>query len=224
MSLTGSAGDACVEVRGERLVLLPERAAYWEGAATLLVADAHFGKAAAFRAAGVPVPGGTTADAVARLDGALERTGARRVVFLGDLFHARQGQVEATLDALRAWRWRRLDTEVLLVRGNHDRRSGDPPPELGIDCADPPRVEMPFELEHHPRPPVAGGYVLAGHLHPAVRLVGRGRQRERLPCFLFGREGGILPAFGDFTGAAEVSPGPGDRVFVVAGDAVVPVG
>lgn len=216
-------GDAEIVVCGERLVLLPERAAFWEGASTLLVADAHFGKAAAFRAAGLAVPAGTTADALARLDAALSRTGARRVVFLGDLFHARQGQVEATLDALRAWRWRRLDTAVLLVRGNHDRRAGDPPPELGIDCADPPLLEGPFELEHHPRAPVSGGYVLAGHLHPAVRLVGRARQRERLPCFLFRPEGAILPAFGDFTGAAEVSPGPGDRVFVVAGDAVVQV-
>lgn len=215
--------DAEVVIRGERLRLLPERAAYWEGAATLLVADAHFGKAAAFRAAGVPVPGGTTADALARLDGAVERTGARRVVFLGDLFHARQGQVEATLEALRAWRWRRPETGVLLVRGNHDRHAGDPPPELAIDCVDPPRVEGPFELEHHPRAPVAGGYVLAGHLHPAVRLQGRGRQRERLPCFLFGSRGGVLPAFGAFTGAAEVTPGPEDRVFVVAGDAVVEV-
>lgn len=215
--------DAEVVIRGERLRLLPERAAFWEGAATLLVADAHFGKAAAFRAAGVPVPGGTTADALARLDGAVERTGARRVVFLGDLFHARQGQVEATLEALRAWRWRRPETGVLLVRGNHDRHTGDPPPELGIACVDPPRVEGPFELEHHPRSPVAGGYVLAGHLHPAVRLQGRGRQRERLPCFLFGSQGGVLPAFGAFTGAAEVTPGPEDRVFVVAGDAVVEV-
>jgi metallophosphoesterase superfamily enzyme len=66
--------------------------------------------------------------------------------------------------------------------------------------------------------------VLAGHLHPAVALGGPGRQRERLPCFLFGPRRGILPAFGSFTGAATVRPTAGERVFVVAGDEVLQVG
>ncbi len=65
--------------------------------------------------------------------------------------------------------------------------------------------------------------MLAGHLHPAVSLSGPGRQRERLPCFLFGERVGILPAFGDFTGGAAVRPRPGDRVFAVAEDEVVPI-
>ena len=51
----------------------------------------------------------------------------------------------------------------------------------------------------------------------------RGRQRLKLPAFWFGPRVGVLPAFGEFTGGAVVSPRPGDRVFVVAGDQVVPV-
>ena len=65
--------------------------------------------------------------------------------------------------------------------------------------------------------------MLAGHIHPAISLAGPGRQRERLPCFLFGERIGLLPAFGDFTGGATVRPRPGDRVFGVAGDEVVPI-
>ncbi|HEX2093011.1 MAG TPA: ligase-associated DNA damage response endonuclease PdeM [Longimicrobiaceae bacterium] len=221
--MTAGSGDAVVEIRGERLLLLPERAALWEGAGTLLVADPHWGKAAAFRAGGIPVPGGTTAEGLARLEGLVERTGARRVVFLGDFLHAREGRSPATLRALAEWRSGRPGLELELVRGNHDRHAGDPPPGLGIRCVDPPRAEPPFVLAHHPGESPAG-YVLAGHLHPAVRLVGRGRQRERLPCFWFGAEGGVLPAFGPFTGAALVEPLPGDRVFVVAEQAVVEIG
>jgi DNA ligase-associated metallophosphoesterase len=211
-----------VVIAGERLVLLPERAAFWQRASTLLVADAHWGKAAAFRAGGIAVPGGTTAGGLARLSAALERTGARRLVFLGDLLHARTGRAPATLATARAWRERHAATEMLLVRGNHDRGAGDPPPELGIACVDPPLVEPPFVLAHHPEPSPEG-YVLAGHLHPGVRLAGAGRQRERLPCFWLGAGVGVLPAFGDFTGLAEVRPAPGDRVLVVAGDEVVEV-
>jgi DNA ligase-associated metallophosphoesterase len=154
------------------------------------------------------------------LDAALQRTDARRVVFLGDYLHARQGRSPGTLRALAEWKTRHPDINVLLVRGNHDRHAGDPPPELGLGCANPPVIEPPFALAHYPDP-VAGGYVLAGHLHPGVHLVGRGRQRERLPCFWFREAGAVLPAFGDFTGLATVEPDPGDRVFVVAGDQVI---
>jgi metallophosphoesterase superfamily enzyme len=70
--------------------------------------------------------------------------------------------------------------------------------------------------------PVPGRYVLAGHLHPAYRLAGR-RDAVRLPCFWFGAKVGVLPAFGDFTGARAISPAAGDRVFVVAGDRVIAV-
>lgn len=213
---------APLELRGERLVLLPERAVFRERTATLLIADPHWGKAATFRASGIPVPRGTTLDGLARLNAMLQRTGARRIIFLGDYLHARQGRSPTTLQALAEWRARHPDIELVLVRGNHDRHAGDPPPELGLACVDPPLIEPPFALTHYPDP-VAGGYVLAGHLHPGVHLVGQGRQRERLPCFWVRFTGAVLPAFGDFTGLAAVTPEPGDRVFVVAGEEVVEI-
>lgn len=214
---------ARVVVERQTLVLLPERAAFWEEQRTLLVADTHFGKAATFRAAGVPVPGGTTLSGLSRLDRAAQATAARRIVFLGDFLHAREGRVAGTLAALAKWRRSRPELDLLLVRGNHDRRAGDPPEELDVTCADAPYDEGPFTLAHHP---VEGGrrFMLAGHLHPAVRLSGRGRERARLPCFWFRGDGAVLPAFGDFTGMAEVEPGIGDRVFVIAGGDVVEVG
>jgi DNA ligase-associated metallophosphoesterase len=214
------APDLLVELAGERVRLLPERALFWERASTLLVADAHWGKAAAFRAAGVAVPGGTTSAGLDRLDRALARTGARRLVFLGDLFHAREGKAPRTLEVLRSWRRSHPGLRVTLVRGNHDRHAGDPPPELGIECCDPPCAAAPFVLLHHPAEHPAG-YALAGHVHPSVTLRGRGRQSQRLPCFHFGPRVGVLPAFGDFTGTAGVAPAPGDRVFVIAGGEVV---
>lgn len=213
-------GDLEIELCGERLVLLPERAAFRPRDGTLLVADAHFGKAASFRAFGVPVPGGTTVETLARLSAALERTGAERLVFLGDFFHARAGRTASTLDALAAWRAERSGLPILLVRGNHDRHAGDPPRELGIECANGPVVEAPYGYAHHPEPADAC-YVLAGHIHPSVTLRGMGRQKQRLACFHFGPRVGILPAFGEFTGTADVPVSAGDRVYVVAGEHVL---
>lgn len=214
--------DLETEVAGERVLLLAERALFRPRTGELLIADPHWGKAAAFRAAGVPVPGGTTTEGLERLSRALERTGAARLVILGDLFHARTSRQPATLDAVRAWRQRHAMLPVTLIRGNHDRHAGDPPGELGIDCCEAPCAAPPFLLAHHPFEP-ADGYVLAGHVHPSVTLRGVGRQRERLPCFHFGARVGVLPAFGAFTGTADVAVTPGDRVYVVAGDRVLPV-
>jgi DNA ligase-associated metallophosphoesterase len=213
---------AVVEIAGEQLVLMPERAAYWERTGTLLVADPHFGKAAAFRAAGVPVPRGTTTGSLARLDAALARAGARRIVFLGDFLHAREGREAETTRVVGEWRSRHASVDMLLVRGNHDKRAGDPGPEIDIACVDGPVVEAPFVFAHKPAESSAG-YVVCGHLHPAARLTGPGRESTRLSCFWVRPATMVLPAFGEFTGVAEIEAAREDRVWVVADGVVLPV-
>lgn len=214
--------DARIEIRGETLTLLHECAVHWEAANSLLIADTHFGKAATFRAAGIPVPHGTTLHGVRKLDALLARTQPRRVFFLGDFLHARSGRSPVTLQHLADWRAQHNDVEMLLVRGNHDRHAGDPPKELRLECVDAPLKVPPFVLAHRP---VAAreGYVIAGHLHPGAELAGGARQRVRLPCFWFREEQAVLPAFGDFTGLASISPDPAHRVFVVTGETVLEV-
>jgi DNA ligase-associated metallophosphoesterase len=207
-------------VAGERVALLPERALFWVRERTLVIADPHFGKAAAFRALGVPVPEQTTRDNLARLDAALDRTGARGLVVLGDFLHAKRGRSAELFATLGAWRGQRASLPILLVRGNHDDRAGDPPDAWGIDCREEPVDCPPFVWRHEPAPSDRG-YVLAGHVHPAVNLWGAGGLSATLPCFYFGREQGLLPAFGDFTGTATVRPRAGEQVFVVADGAVL---
>jgi uncharacterized protein len=213
---------AHLELAGEPAVLYPERAVHLPQQDTLLVADVHWGKAAAFRADRVPVPRGTTTDDLERLDALLEVTKARTLIVLGDLLHARSSLAPETLLAIEAWRARHQALAITLVRGNHDAHAGDPPPSLGIACVDAPHAVGPFRLYHHPTDDPTG-YALAGHVHPAVRLAGRGRQRLVLPCFAFGATSGVLPAFGSFTGAAVVEPPPGARCFVIADGAVMAV-
>jgi DNA ligase-associated metallophosphoesterase len=216
--------DILLDLAGEQLRLLPERAVFWPSACALVVADLHWGKAAAFRSAGIPIPGGATRRDLDRLDAAIARTGARRLIVLGDLFHARAGRVATrTLADLRRWRGERDALEIQLVRGNHDRHAGDPPADLRVNCLDAPAFMPPFVLRHEPLAAEAG-YTLAGHVHPGIVLAGRGLFRERLPCFVVGERLAVLPAFGSFTGLGMVTPEEGERVFVVADDEVVEVG
>lgn len=220
--MSGNEGDQEVVIADQRLTLLPERAVFWESQSTIFIADPHFGKSATFRASGIPVPAGTTADAVGRLRSIVGRMKARRVVFLGDFLHAREGRSRQLLDELLRWRESCRDLQLLLVRGNHDRHAGDPPSELGVECVNAPYELAPFVLTHHPKQ-FENGYGVAGHVHPAVRLSGRGRQHLRLPCFLFGVRSAVLPAFGDFTGLADIEPAAGDRIFAVAEEGVIRV-
>jgi DNA ligase-associated metallophosphoesterase len=216
--------DILLDLAGEQLRLLPERAVFWPSACALVVADLHWGKAAAFRSAGIPIPGGATRRDLDRLDAAIARTGARRLIVLGDLFHARAGRVASrTLADLRRWRGERDALEIQLVRGNHDRHAGDPPADLRVNCLDAPAFMPPFVLRHEPLA-AETGYTLAGHVHPGIVLAGRGLFRERLPCFVVGERMAVLPAFGSFTGLGMVTPEEGERVFVVADDEVVEVG
>ncbi len=216
-------GMCRVSVLSEELLLLPDRAVWWPGRGTLLIADPHLGKAAALRAARLPLPGGTTTTDLERLSALLAQTGAGRLVVLGDLLHAREGRAPRTMEAVERWRKRHPELDIILVRGNHDGRAGDPPEDWDILCADEPVRSGPLLLRHTPAEDGADGYWLAGHLHPAVLLRGPGRQTERLPCFLFGARGAVLPSFGSFTGSAVVRPGPEDRVFVAVEGTVVEV-
>jgi len=216
------AGDVRIELAGEDLVLLGERAVFWARKSTLIVADTHWGKAAAFRAARVAVPEGTTGDDLRRLGRALQRTEAKRLVVLGDLLHAKKGRAPATLAAVARWRERHGDVDMLLVRGNHDEWAGDPPEDWAIRVMEKPHVEGPFAFRHAPEP-MEESYCLGGHVHPAVVLRGNGGWSERLACFYFGRHVGLLPAFGSFTGCHTIRPRAGDRVFVVADGEVLAV-
>src|SRR5690348_13559040 len=134
------AGSIPIEFGNEQFALLPDRAVFWHARQTLLIADAHLGKAASFRAFGVPVPSGTTAKDLARLTRLLEITHAKRLVILGDLVHAKAGRQPEIESAVAAWRGSHEDVEMILIRGNHDRASGRIPANWRMT-----EVEEPFE-------------------------------------------------------------------------------
>lgn len=208
-----------IELAGARLWLLADKAIYYPAEHALLIADAHFGKAAAYRRLGQPVPHGTTDDNLQRLDAILSAYECQHLIFLGDFLHAPESHAPSTLSALQAWRERHAALNITLIRGNHDKRAGDPPPQLKIRVLPEPLLLGPFALQHEPDPH-ATHHVLAGHVHPAYRLFGKGRQRLRLPCFHMTARVSLLPAFGAFTGGMNIEKGDSSRVFVVGDGAI----
>lgn len=209
-----------VEWAGHRFALHPLGAVSWPSRGSVLITDPHFGKDAAFRSAGIPVPSGTTGRDLDRLSRILRDTAASRLIILGDFFHSAASQEPGTLEQLAAWRNARPHFDIILIRGNHDRSSGDPPPSLRIQCENEHWADAGLRFCHHP-PDETPGPAFAGHIHPAIVLRERNGDGMRLRCFLFREQTALLPAFGGFTGSHVISPRPTDRVFGIVEDTVV---
>jgi DNA ligase-associated metallophosphoesterase len=174
---------------------------------TLVVADPHFGKDASFRAAGIPVPAATTENSLRRLHDLMRQWPAREVIFLGDFFHTAHSKNTSTLTALRQWyrheREMQPDFRWHLVPGNHDQSAGPAPSELGLELHPDPWFCPPWSFTHAPTSST-NGFTLCGHLHPVVTLKKGRIESLRLPCFWLQKRAAVLPAFGEFTGGADI--------------------
>jgi DNA ligase-associated metallophosphoesterase len=211
-----------IQIEDNSWVLSPERAAFWMQEKILVVADPHFGKAAAFRAHGIPIPGGTTRDDLNRLARLILRHRPEQLIILGDLMHARRGNTPALRQKIKAWRSRFPGLPIALIQGNHDRNAGRVPEEFQIDRIRKEERIGPFLFAHEPRTS-NDLYVFAGHVHPCVRLFDIGKHRKSLPCFYFSENYAVLPAFGGFTGGQNIRPKKNDRLFLVAEDDIVEI-
>lgn len=209
------------------ILLLPGRAAFLPATATLLVADLHLGKAATFRNAGIPVPEGSAQADLLRLEALVRDTAARRLIVLGDLFHARSGCTQQVFDEFAAARARMTGTEVLLIPGNHDRAIGKIPATLGIDSCLRTHDEPPFHFVHEPATdlpePGRTCFTIAGHLHPTVVLRSPSGDRISERCFVAEEATLVLPAFGSFTGGHRMRHADGLRLWIARDDGVVDV-
>ncbi|SMQ58193.1 putative phosphoesterase [Devosia lucknowensis] len=181
---------------GHNFEPLPSGALYWRSRETLLVADLHLEKMASFARRGQMLPPYDTAMTLTRLETDLRRTGARRLVALGDSFH-RPDSAGLLTPADRM----RLDAitetvECLWLSGNHD----PVPHSIGGICL--PELELDgLFLTHEPQKGRTG--LVAGHLHPAARIAMDGRS-TRKPCFVHDSRLLILPAYGSSTGAINI--------------------
>lgn len=218
--MTSTLRPRMIDFAGQRFVLDPDRAAHWPDRQTLIVADVHFGKSALFRERGVPVPAGTTAGDLCRLDRLIDRTQPRRLLILGDCFHGQLIDVGPLLKQLQSWHRTRASLHIELVRGNHDRHAEALLASLDWtihpDSIEEEGIRFAHEPSDDPHLPT-----VCGHIHPAVSLRDFDGFGARVPCFVVDAMQLILPAFGGFTGAATMPAQPGRKFFAVAGGRVV---
>ena len=206
-----------IQIRNQEFILHPSGGAFWVQKSMLLISDVHLGKVAHFRKFGMAIPRRATQKNFILLDGIVSHFQPYSICFLGDLFHS---SLNKEWQLFENW-ISKTPAEVLLVTGNHDIIAPEKFEVLGIEIFEE-LIEDGFLFTHHPDER-EGLFNFCGHIHPAVKLKGFGRQRLRLPCFFKKEEQMILPAFGKFTGTHALQPTKRDEVFAIVDDEIVKV-
>lgn len=204
-----------IVIRNNHFTLHPSGVVFWHDEQMVMISDVHLGKVNHFRKFGSAVPFDAIFGNYQLLNGVISYFGPEKICFLGDLFHSSMNQ---EWEVFAEW-VKSLNAKIILVSGNHDIISPVRYEELGIEIKKEWLLGY-FLLTHHPtkRP---GVFNFSGHIHPAVKLRGRGRQSMRLPCFFRSEDQMVLPAFGEFTGTHTLKPGTKDKIYAIAKNEVV---
>lgn len=210
-----------IELKGERVLLDSDRALVWPARRTLVIADTHFGKDDIFRRGGIALPRGPTISDLQRVTALLARHTCTRLCILGDFVHGATKAGDSFLHAFRLWRAAHSQVQLDIVAGNHDRREAASNWQTLARWHTSALIDPPFVMAHEPAAHPQG-YVLAGHLHPVVRLRRKGGG-GRVPVFWQRPDVLVLPSFGSFTGGAGIAPTESDRVYAVGPERVLPL-
>lgn len=188
--------DPHLKLCGQDFVPHSEGALYWEAQRTLLVADLHLEKGAAFARRGSMLPPYDTRMTLWRLSKVIDYFDPLRVVALGDSFHtsevaaylpSEERETIAELQQGREWYW---------VTGNHDPEI---PAVLGGTVCESLAIGG-VTCRHEP---TRAGQEIAGHLHPVARISARGEAIRR-KCFATDGDKMVMPAFGSYAGGLSI--------------------
>jgi DNA ligase-associated metallophosphoesterase len=187
-----------IDVSGHKMRPLAAGALYWEAEDTLLVADLHLEKGAAFAALGMLLPPYDTRTTLERLAKAIRAVDPSRVVALGDSFHRADSAQHIAADDLAVLLNLQRGREWYWICGNHDPHL--PASIGGTVCAT--LTICGLTLRHEPSVSQLGREI-AGHLHPVARIARRGTVVRRR-CFATDGNRLVMPAFGAYAGGLNV--------------------
>jgi DNA ligase-associated metallophosphoesterase len=188
--------DLHVDVNGEAVLLDRSGAAVWPAQATLVFADLHFEKGSAYAKRDALLPPYDTRTTIKRMAQVVARRAPRRIIALGDSFHDRDAADRLDAEERAALSDMAAGAEWIWVEGNHDPK---PPPWLGGLVA----AEIALGGLVFRHVPTGQKGEVAGHLHPATIVAGRGMSVRRR-CFVCDGARLLLPAFGAYAGGLDV--------------------
>jgi DNA ligase-associated metallophosphoesterase len=205
-------------------LLSPDRCIYWQEEKILILSDLHLGKTGHFRKSGIAVPQAIFKEDMQRLVTQLQLYKPEQVIVIGDMFHSHDNREH---DFFLKWRKDFEQLCILLVKGNHDILNVQWYVEAGITLCEATAGSTDailnignFVFTHdindiEPSALDPSKYFFSGHIHPGISISGLGKQSLRFPCFYFGKQYAVLPAFSRFTGTQGIKPKRGESVYAL---------
>ncbi len=208
--------------RNNNFLLTNGRSIFWEEEKILILSDLHLGKAGHFRKSGIGIPQTIFKDDMQRLVSQIQYFKPGQLLIVGDMFHS-----DANKEHELFLKWRNDFPKIAfaLVKGNHDILEKSWYTTAGIQLYDEVLTINHFTFTHDISSCALSkdNYCFSGHIHPGIKIKGQGRQSLQLPCFYFGENYAILPAFGKFTGTHAIESKQGDAVFALVDNAIIRV-
>jgi DNA ligase-associated metallophosphoesterase len=210
-----------ITIREEEFILAKERALFLPQHKLLVISDLHLGKSAHFRKAGVQIPSTVAQNDLQRLSLIIDRYEPKTLLINGDMFHH---ELNTDVDDFEQWKQNYAALNFILVKGNHDRLANKSYQALGIQVYEPSYCTDKFCFIHDSALCKEEAlYPISGHVHPGVTVVGKAKQRLSFPCFYFGKDHAILPAFSAFTGLFRVKPKKEEEIYAITPTKVIKV-
>ncbi len=211
-------------LNGNTFLLSADRIIFWQDQKAMILSDLHLGKTGHFRKSGIAIPQAIFKEDMQRLVTQIQLYKPNRLIVIGDMFHSDDNKEH---DFFTRWRKDFEQLPILLVKGNHDILKESWYTEAGIQiCNDEPDKKSAalrigkfiFTHDINGYDLIAGDpecYFFSGHLHPGISIRGLGKQSLRFPCFYFGKQFAVLPAFSRFTGTQAIKPKRGESVYAL---------
>lgn len=203
-------------------LLSADRCIFWEDKKTLILSDVHLGKTGHFRKSGIAIPQAIFKEDMQRLVTQLQIFKPQQVIIIGDMFHSESNKEH---DFFLKWRRDFSSLPIHLVKGNHDILKEAWYTHAGITIHTCELVIDNFVFVHDVTDCTEPeeGYIFSGHIHPSITVRGLGKQALKFPCFYFGKQYAVLPAFSKFTGTYSIEPKAGESVFALVKQSIIPL-
>ncbi len=191
-------GGADILINDTLCHLDPRGVLYLPSYRTLVVSDLHLEKGSFFAKRGMMLPPYDTLATLALLKTIIDDYQPSCVISLGDSFHDCHGASRLADEASDLLRQMMKSRQWLWIEGNHD-----PVHPAGLEGESMAQFRLGGLIFRHE--PLAGDNPgeVAGHLHPAAKIIRQGRSVRR-SCFVNNGRRLIMPAFGAYTGSLNV--------------------
>ena len=215
-ALPNTASETLLHIRGEMLTPLPEGGLWWAARGVLIVSDLHLEKGSSFATHGQMLPPYDTAATLNVVEKLVRALSPEMVISLGDSFHDRRAERRMAAGDIARVQALTSVTDWIWVEGNHDP---DPPAHLGGRAA---KVLHIGDLVFRHEPTAEIGEI-AGHLHPAAKVITKHRSLRRR-CFVSDGQRLVMPSMGAFTGGLNVLDPAFDPAFPDGGKMICLIG